>query len=83
MLDEFDVGAVSDANGAANDRTAELLRAMSTAGRGLHLRFPIAHRRVIRTTNLLERLFGEERRRMKIVSNGCQIGLAGNDWFWI
>jgi len=34
-----------------------------------HLRFPIAHRRVIRTTNLLERLFGEERRRMKIVSN--------------
>ncbi len=34
-----------------------------------HLRFPIAHRRVIRTTNLLERLFGEERRRMKIVVN--------------
>jgi len=34
-----------------------------------HLRFPIAHRRVIRTTNLLERLFGEERRRMKIVAN--------------
>ena len=33
-----------------------------------HLRFPIAHR-VIRTTNLLERLFGEERRRMKIVAN--------------
>jgi transposase-like protein len=34
-----------------------------------HLRFPIAHRRVIRTTNLLERLFAEERRRMKIVAN--------------
>jgi transposase-like protein len=34
-----------------------------------HLRFPIAHRRVIRTTNLLERLFGEKRRRMKIVAN--------------
>lgn len=33
------------------------------------LRFPITHRRVIRTTNLLERLFGEERRRMKIVAN--------------
>ena len=33
-----------------------------------HLGFPIAHRRVIRTTNLLERLFGEERRRMKIVA---------------
>lgn len=35
----------------------------------MHLRFPIAHRRVVRTTNLLERLFGEERRRMKIVAN--------------
>ena len=34
-----------------------------------HLRFPIAHRRVIRTTNLLERLFGEERRRMKCISS--------------
>ena len=27
------------------------------------LRFPITHRRAIRTTNLLERLFGAERRR--------------------
>jgi transposase-like protein len=35
-----------------------------------HLRFPIAHRKVIRTTNLLERLFGEERRRMKVIANG-------------
>jgi transposase-like protein len=32
-----------------------------------HLRFPIAHRRAIRTTNLLERLFGEERRRTKVI----------------
>ena len=32
-----------------------------------HLRFPIAHRRMIRTTNLLERLFGEERRRTKVI----------------
>ena len=32
-----------------------------------HLRFPIAHRRAIRTTNLLERLFLEERRRTKII----------------
>jgi transposase-like protein len=34
-----------------------------------HLRYPLAHRKYIRTTNLLERLFAEERRRMKIVSN--------------
>jgi len=32
-----------------------------------HLRLPIGHRRVIRTTNLLERMFGEERRRTKII----------------
>lgn len=32
-----------------------------------HLRFPLAYRRVIRTTNLLERLFGEERRRTKVI----------------
>src|SRR5437867_12515522 len=31
-----------------------------------HLRFPLRHRKVIRTTNLLERLFLEERRRTKI-----------------
>jgi transposase-like protein len=31
------------------------------------LRLPIAHRRVIRTTNLLERLFLEERRRTKVI----------------
>ncbi|MFQ5507684.1 MAG: IS256 family transposase [Planctomycetota bacterium] len=32
-----------------------------------HLHCPSAHRKAIRTTNLLERLFGEERRRMKAV----------------
>ena len=32
-----------------------------------HLKLPVAHRRVTRTTNLLERLFGEERRRTKII----------------
>jgi putative transposase len=34
-----------------------------------HLRMPVAHRRAIRTTNLLERLFGEERRRLKVIPN--------------
>ena len=34
-----------------------------------HLRMPISHRRAIRTTNLLERLFVEERRRLKIIPN--------------
>jgi putative transposase len=29
--------------------------------------FPLAPRRAIRTTNLLERLFGEERRRTKVI----------------
>src|SRR5438309_6441001 len=32
-----------------------------------HLRFPLRHRRVVRTTNLLERLFLEARRRTKII----------------
>ncbi|MBX6323400.1 MAG: transposase, partial [Rhodospirillaceae bacterium] len=32
-----------------------------------HLRFPLGHRRAIRTTNLLERLFGEKRRRTKVI----------------
>jgi transposase-like protein len=31
------------------------------------LRFPFAHRTRIRTTNLLERLFGEGKRRIKII----------------
>ena len=34
-----------------------------------HLRFPVTHRRAIRTTNLLERLFVEERRRLKMIPN--------------
>ena len=35
-----------------------------------HLRLPVTHRRLLRTTNLLERLFVEERRRLKIIPNG-------------
>jgi transposase-like protein len=35
-----------------------------------HLRLPVTHRRSTRTTNLLERLFVEERRRLKIIPNG-------------
>jgi hypothetical protein len=34
-----------------------------------YLQFPVTHRRAIRTTNLLERLFVEERRRLKIIPN--------------
>jgi len=34
---------------------------------GVAKRLPIAHRKAIRTTNLLERLFGEERRRTKTI----------------
>jgi transposase-like protein len=34
------------------------------------LRAPVAHRRVTRTTNLLERVFVEERWRLKIIPNG-------------
>ena len=34
-----------------------------------HLCMPITHRRAIRTTNLLERMFVEERRRLKIIPN--------------
>ena len=32
-----------------------------------HLRVPVNHRRAVRTTSLLERLFVEERQRMKII----------------
>jgi len=32
-----------------------------------HLQLPVNHRRATRTTNLLERLFGEERRRTKVL----------------
>ncbi|WP_419906913.1 IS256 family transposase [Hoeflea sp.] len=34
-----------------------------------HLRIPVTHLRSVRTTNLLERLFVEERRRLKIIPN--------------
>ncbi len=34
-----------------------------------HLRMPVTHRRAIRTINLLEGLFVEERRRLKIIPN--------------
>ena len=44
-----------------------------------HLRFPLSHRKVIRTTNLLERLFGEERRRTKVVANFRRAASAEND----
>lgn len=33
----------------------------------VHLRYPLAHRRYIRTTNLLERSFQEEKRRTKVI----------------
>jgi len=32
-----------------------------------HLRLPVTHRRATRMTNLLERLFLKERRRLKII----------------
>ena len=34
-----------------------------------HLRFPVTHRRAIQTKNLLERLYVEGRRRLKIIPN--------------
>jgi putative transposase len=43
-----------------------------------HLRFPLAHRRSIRTTNLLERLFGEERRRPLSRPSNVRHGKTGD-----
>ena len=43
---------------------------MISEGPASHLRLPVTHRRFVRTTNLLERLFVEERRRLKIIPNG-------------
>jgi putative transposase len=40
------------------------------------LRLPLKHRRVVRTTNLLERLFGENRRRTKVIPHFFQEGAA-------
>jgi hypothetical protein len=46
-----------------------------------HLTMPITHRRAIRTTNLLERLFVEERRRLKIIPtpDEARLPLSGGD----
>lgn len=43
-----------------------------------HWRLPIAHRKAIRTTNLLERLFGEERRRTKTIPTLSANGPCSN-----
>ncbi len=40
------------------------------------LRLPLKHRRVVRTTNLLERLFGENRRRTKVIPHFFQESAA-------
>lgn len=40
------------------------------------LKLPAKHRRVARTTNLLERLFGESRRRTKVIPHFFQEGAA-------
>ena len=45
-----------------------------------HLRLPVTHRRAIRTTNLLERLFVEERRRLKIIPNAFGERLEADVW---
>ena len=62
------------AAGVLADYQAELPSATACFGDDFeaciaHLRMPITHRRAIRTTNLLERLFVEERRRLKIIPN--------------
>ena len=62
------------AAGVLADYQAELPSATACFGDDFeaciaHLRMPITHRRAIRTTKLLERLFVEERRRLKIIPN--------------
>lgn len=62
------------ARGVAADFQATLLSAVACFQDDFeaciaHLRMPIPHRRATRTTNLLERLFVEERRRLKIIPN--------------
>lgn len=37
----------------------------------VHLKYPLGHRKYIRTTNLLERSFVEEKRRTKIIPRHC------------
>lgn len=63
------------ANGIRSDYAATLPSAVSCFEDDFeaciaHLRLPVTHRRTTRTTNLLERLFVEERRRLKIIPNG-------------
>jgi putative transposase len=62
------------AEGVVEDYQAELPSALACFRDDFeaciaHLRMPVTHRRAIRTTNLLERLFVEERRRLKIIPN--------------
>src|SRR5215472_13577618 len=57
-------GALDGGHGHASARIMDDFEACIA-----HLRFPVTHRRAIRTTNLLERLFVEERRRLKIIPN--------------
>ena len=62
------------AEGLVRDYEAELPSAVACFLDDLeaciaHLRMPVNHRRAVRTTNLLERLFVEERRRLKIIPN--------------
>jgi hypothetical protein len=45
-------------------------RACLLRGCVAHLQLPVTHRRFIRTTDLLERLFVDERRRLKTIPNG-------------
>jgi len=52
-----DLQRVVDLNPEVSDRALEL---------GMPEQ-PLAHRKATRTTNLLERLFGEERRRSKVI----------------
>ncbi len=49
--------------------TAKADGAQGDTWRRAHPRFPIAHRKVIRTTNLLKPLFVEERLRLQVVPN--------------
>jgi transposase-like protein len=62
------------ADGVVADYGTELANAVGCFMDGFeaciaHLRLPIAHRCLTRTTDLLERLFVEERRRLKIIPN--------------
>jgi transposase-like protein len=62
------------AEGLVADYQSELPKALASNTEDIeaciaHLRLPIGHRRATRTTNLLERLFVEERRRLKIIPN--------------